>query len=340
MHEDLATVNALIKTGADVNARDNDGETALMAVIQRNEGNMVTYRGDSKERVRHEAILVNILEALIAAGTDLNAQNQKCETALHLAADNADETMVKALIKAGADVNARDHKGETALFYAVRYNLEKCGAPPLEEMMRLEENALRIVEALIAAKADVDAKNADGQTPIMQHHTRVIYRLEDRLEVLLKAGADVNVRDLEGRTPLIDAADGVFNNSWLIALLNAKSDVNARDLQGKTALIYAAKSNYDHKVEDLLKAGADPNVKDNQGQTALMIASQEGCAENVRRLLSARADVNAKDAQGMTALMFAARWEPKWQGYVDLDDILNVMKSDRAHDRLPSGLGG
>ena len=313
---DPEAVNALIKSGLDVNARNKDGQTVLMAAVQSNAINVVTYDTAPKECARSEASAVKIVQALIAAGADVNAQNPEGETALHMAASHADGAMVKLLLKAGADVNVRDKDGRTALFEALRYvvNTVQCEIPDPKEEARLNAIALNIVKALIAAGADVNVKNADGRTPFMECVYDII-----SFKVLLEVHADKNERVKKGCTPLLYAVNGKWS-PWLKPLINAKPDVNARDLQGKTALFYAAASSEEEMVKALLKAGADPNVKDNLGKTALMLAAGRGRAENARLLLSARADVNAKDNKGETALMSAA-WSlsPKWRGYVNLD---------------------
>ena len=52
---------------------------------------------------------------LIAAGADVNAKDDKNETALWWAAHEGHIEIAKALIAAGADVNAKDNDNETAM---------------------------------------------------------------------------------------------------------------------------------------------------------------------------------------------------------------------------------
>ena len=93
-------VNAWIKAGANVNARDSFEKTPLMHAASFNENPAV-------------------IEALIKAGAKVNAKNDFGKTALMYAAwFNRNPAVIEALIKAGADVKVRDKKGKTAFDYA------------------------------------------------------------------------------------------------------------------------------------------------------------------------------------------------------------------------------
>ena len=94
-----------------------------------------------------------------------------------------------------------------------------------------------VIEALIKAKADVNARDKDGVTPLMaaagfNSNPAVI-------EALIKAQADVNARHKDGFTPLMAAAGGNSNPAVIEALIKAKANVNARDISDKTAFDYA-----------------------------------------------------------------------------------------------------
>ena len=57
----------------------------------------------------------DVVIALIAAGADVNAQNERGYTPLHWAADRGHTETVRALIDSGADVNLADNSGWTPL---------------------------------------------------------------------------------------------------------------------------------------------------------------------------------------------------------------------------------
>src|SRR6185312_10144968 len=102
-------VSEMLKAGAQVNARSNRGETALMA-------SAVTGTAD---------------EDLLAAGAEVNAVNDVGMTTLMLLVQRGDPDEIRILLKAGADVRRKDAAGRTALDYL---NAANCGQPIVHEI--------------------------------------------------------------------------------------------------------------------------------------------------------------------------------------------------------------
>ena len=94
-----------------------------------------------------------------------------------------------------------------------------------------------VIEALIKAQADVNARDKNGTTPLMV--AAMFNSSPAVIEALIKAKADVNARNKAGGTPLMVAAG--FNSSPAVieALIKAKADVKARDKAGITAFDFA-----------------------------------------------------------------------------------------------------
>lgn len=122
---------------------------------------------------------------------------------------------------------------------------------------------------------------------------------------LIKGKADVNAPDVTGMTPLIWAA----HNDDLEAvqlLLAAGADAKAANRYDVTALSEAAHCGDGAMIEALVKAGAEVNAVSGEGETPLMSASRTGSVTGVKALLASHANVNATDRyRGETALMWA-----------------------------------
>jgi ankyrin repeat protein len=125
----LIVVNDIIKKGADVNARGDDGGTALMLASQ--DGH------------------TDVAKLLIEKGADVNARKNDGVTILILASQDGHTDVAKLLIEKGADVNARSNKGGTALILASK------------------GGHIDVAKLLIEKGADVNARDDDGLTALM-----------------------------------------------------------------------------------------------------------------------------------------------------------------------------
>lgn len=147
---DLARVRSLLASGADANARDAEGATALM-------------------RAAHLGRL-DVVRALVDGGADVNATDERGWGALAKAAYNADldrgfADVVGFLIERGANVEAPIGYGIRPLMLAAGYG------------------EIAVVEALLAGGADVLARNDGGLTALMmvkeKFYVDVINRLHE-----------------------------------------------------------------------------------------------------------------------------------------------------------------
>jgi ankyrin repeat protein len=118
-------IGLLVARGADVNARMEDGLTALM---------YASYYGDRDS-----------VELLLANGAEINARDNLGHTALMGAFGYRD--IVELLLTNGADVNARTNDGVTALMYASRFGHKD------------------VLELMIAKGANVNVRDNIGHTP-------------------------------------------------------------------------------------------------------------------------------------------------------------------------------
>ena len=89
----------LIEKNADINAKDRDGETALMRACEQG----------------HDTVVKQLIEK----NADINATRDNGKTALMYACYHGHSEIVTQLIEKNADINAKDGYGETAYDYAV-----------------------------------------------------------------------------------------------------------------------------------------------------------------------------------------------------------------------------
>jgi ankyrin repeat protein len=116
--ESVSSVETLIRAGANTDAADNEGYTALMRLCKR----ACEWYDKWYTYAENYAEYTGYMRALVDAGANVNARNANGQTALMMAANEFSDVikMSKILVKAGADVNARDNFGRTALSIARR----------------------------------------------------------------------------------------------------------------------------------------------------------------------------------------------------------------------------
>jgi ankyrin repeat protein len=160
----------------------------------------------------------------------------------------------------------------------------------------------RAFDALLRAKADVNAAQPDGATALAW----AVYLGERGMaEALLDAGASVNSADEYGETPVtLAAANG--DAPLLKRLLAAGADARAARWNGETAVMIAAGAGSLDALRELVARGGDVNAAEPRShQTALMWAASEGHADVVSALVEMGATVDAASRTGFTPLVFA-----------------------------------
>jgi ankyrin repeat protein len=315
---DSAAVASLLASGADVNARDREGSTALMFAAMRGDAKMVQALLDAgadpnlKDANGETALLlgaargVEIVRALLSEGADPNLADGEGQTPLLVAAENQPES-VRLLIESGADVNHLDDFGVGALTIA-----EASGSAEIVALLRgagaksnpsdrlhdaIAKGDMEAVRRLIAEGADVNGLDTEFyETPLM---TAIRHRRLEILELLVRSGANPAVEatgfDNAGETAIVMAARA--ESPWSVrVLLGATTRPRDRD----AALL--AGCAYPSVVRVALEMKANPNARGERGVTPVACAAASGALESVTLLLAAGADPSAKADDGSTAL--------------------------------------
>ncbi|KAL8387255.1 hypothetical protein RB595_010043 [Gaeumannomyces hyphopodioides] len=234
-------------------------------------------RGDVEEAQR-----------LIAAGADIDYQSRGAEpklegkAALHAAAEMGHTTLVLLLLQRSASPNLRTvgPSNDTALHLAA-------GRGHLGVLQQL----------LDTGTADVDAKDAQGFSPLQRCEDQVV------MAALLEAGADPRRRLANSNgTVLHWAASRGQSRLVRQALALDGITIDEEDAEGLTPLQRCID---EAVMAELLKAGADPKrIWPGTKDTLLHLAASKGYFDVLGLLLSSgRVDLDAEDAQGLTPLL-------------------------------------
>ena len=220
--------------------------------------------------------------------------------------------MVRMLINRGVDVDIeqeeifRDEEDEEDEIDDDMFEIEtEAGQTAL--MIASRRGRIEIVEMLIKAGANMNAKDFDGNTALFVDPDMSIDPIveTDIATLLIENGANMNIKNFSGNTALMFA---IMFSSYRVAklLIEKGADMETKNNKGNTALMEASNFNRIEIVTLLIEKGADVNAKnDKDGSTALMIASNRGYTELVTLLIEAGADVDETDRKGRSAIEYA-----------------------------------
>jgi len=313
---DVDGVRDLLREGADVNAAQGDGMSALHWAAERGDMalmEVLLYAGAELEastrigqyRPLHIAARNGNREALdrlIAAGAEVSAITYPSgSTPLHLAALSGNGDLIHSLVSAGAEIDALEAEWQqTPLIFAASWNrletvvaLLELGADPnlaaesmdLQEMGRLDGEAQRRQQEVLKAftnDGEWTATSAQVQAAVMAGRRAYTN------------GAEVEERRQSDRF---------------------QREVRIKAKGGLTPLLHAARQGHVGTIEALLTGGARiDQVGGGDGTTALLMATINGQFDAAVSLLEHGADPNiASSLNGVTPLFAAlnSEWQPR-----------------------------
>lgn len=208
-------------------------------------------------------------------------------TPLHyaVAQRNPGDGRVQACLEAGADPTLHDDDGRNALHLLkapefVAWLVQLGCEPMLEDshgnlplhLALAEEDAVGMVQELLAAGAHPDALDGSGQTAL---HICACKGWAGAAVELLAAGALPDAEDATGQ-PVIFLAAAHGHTEVVQALLVARADVDGADEQGVTPLMAALRAGHEACARALVDNGADVEAADVKGMTVARYATKAG----------------------------------------------------------------
>ncbi|PGG96389.1 hypothetical protein GX51_07843 [Blastomyces parvus] len=212
-------VELLLKNYCDVNEESWDGRTALhWAILKKHEAvtrtllkaganpthadeNGVTPIMLQVEVSKSQSILNLLIESAQKSGNDIFGTNCDEETALHVGARHGNIAAIQLFLDLGADASKKDFLGYYPLLRAIKTMPGSLTRP--------------IVQAMVEAFGEVSTPNNSGETPL--HYAVNFSHGGWLVDFLIAAGADITARNALWRTPIHLAVIG--RNSRMVIVM-------------------------------------------------------------------------------------------------------------------------
>ena len=333
MRGDTAAVRAFIKQGADVNAAQGDGMTALHWAAMHGDAEqtrMLVYAGARLEASTRNGNYTplhlaartgktSVIKALLAAGANANAPTSAGgATPLHYAAANGSPEAIVALIDKGAKVDARESAwSETPLMWAAA------------------NNRVAALQVLVSRGADLKAMSKIEDMPAREKADRAALQLRARRVAALKAA--------EQAPPPPGAAGAQGGRGGRGSGRGGQGGIEAVGAGGRGGVpadtfglrprssLPAADTGQRNGAQDRGLSYADL-IGNKGGLTPLLFAVRQGSAESVVALLKAGADVNQTSGGDHTSPLLMATINGQF-------DLAKVLLERDANPKLASDAG-
>lgn len=266
----LGVMEKLLERGVDIDLRDEQGETALVAAIgKRREKTaklLISLGAKITDDLLHLAVENNNAHEIVSILLDKGVKID--DRSVLAVAKPGKYDLLEEFLERGANINAADD-GKTIVSILIRKH----------EYDRAKD--------FIKRGADIDGLSVDDLTSLFFSS---LYWDSEFFDLLLEKGADINAqRGRNGSTALIIAARN-SRHQVVTKLIEAGADLDVTDNDGDTALVHALKKGHTHIAEKICLAGANPNIFGKKSPIYLAIDKYK--FEMVKILLKCGANVN------------------------------------------------
>ncbi|WP_269242085.1 ankyrin repeat domain-containing protein [Flavobacterium limnophilum] len=339
-----STANAF---DAVVMAINNDARAATIKFLLEQPGNTVTKSTHDNRIYLHWASNkgnVEIVEYLIAKGSDINLEDSKGETPLTFAAvsGQTNTALYDAFFKAGTDPKKKYKDGLNLLLMAI----------PSDKNLAL--STYFATKGMSLKDTDTDGNTAfnyaakSGNTTLLKSLLEKGVKYTDNALIFAAQGSRRDATSLEtykylvedlkikptatsksGETVLHLLASKPNQTETINYFLSKGVDANKADNEGNTPLMIAASARDTAALELLLPIVKNNNAQNNKGESALTMAIKSGTPEAATLLLNKGADVKVLDKDGNNLGFYLVQsYRPQMMGMGRNPESSNAPKQD------------
>jgi len=307
-YKNIAILETAIKLRYNINIRASDNTTILIESINH-------YLNTNEHNQKENHLLM--IKELIAKGVDIQALDEKNESAFYIATRSADEKLIDLFLdNEYISINHQNIYGETVLSILILM-----GAQNIE-----------IIKKFLKHNANPNIKNKNGENCIeilsdvilfLQNQKPIDPKLEKNLNIngnyltvlnILIKDSNINFNQLNSKgKPLFFDSILYFNMNLFKIFRDSHIDINLRDNKEHNIIfelmdynaIYKSKKDrkqYLELMQNLLNLGVDVNAKNHEGLTPLHKAVVQECEYTVRLFIEAKANLYTLDNKGRTVI--------------------------------------
>ncbi|XP_063965477.1 E3 ubiquitin-protein ligase MIB2-like isoform X1 [Lytechinus pictus] len=229
----LDVAKLLIAAGADLDATDDDGDTALMFSVYGNHPEIVKF--------------------LLQKEANVNIVNNERRSALHQAVTRSYIECIKILLDYNINLNIQDNFGDTALHDAI-------------------SGQSKSILSLLLTKGGINFRLSNKREFNTLQWAAMKGNINAVTKILAIEKELAGIRNIDGQTALHIAARNNFEDIVRILIVQGECSVDEYTVDKQTPLLLAVGAGHVETVEVLLKLWADVNLPDADGDTSLHVA--------------------------------------------------------------------